>query len=557
MSKLKEEIIKAEILNKIKELKYHTAIVECALFRKSEDERLWHIYVLKITLATRSDQSHMQRLIEKDRFVLFRTFWSLEMLEKFLSALINVRKVFEENLQRYPEEGIAFNIGGYEARICGNYPREEVQFVGSDFSKQYYHIHTENPFYIVDYAFYIADCAVIYTRPPNLENDDASFSNPAQAVNYYFNLYFETNNNDFQNRWAGIILPIDGVKIKNCIVSGKSIEIEIERDGSFLEPNSLDLNVICTGKNREIFPKRVGIENKTRFEVPFHPSVVEIKLSKSDTKLDQWKWIENRQSPGEPNLLDQLSLPEIVSISNMEKTEAPVGMMSPQENLREVEQRFEKARKEYEFWTTPGKCQPGSDQWTSVRERYQLAKDDLERAMKKSADFGKTDLEEQLMMDVLLPIYNRKKFEGDCQKYFSEASRQKSFLALVVIDIDHFKAVNDNFGHTVGDQVLQIVAKQIKEIVGSRGNVYRYGGEEFVVLLPNYTVMEVQPFAERLRREIESLHVVEIGRKVTISAGVSAYPELVEKPERLFETADKAVYSAKDTGRNRVVLHQP
>lgn len=307
MSRLKEEIFKEEITSYIEKLKYRSAIVECALFKKSQDEENWYSYVLKVILDNALPQSEITKFIDKDRFVLFKTSWSLEMLGNFLSALINVRKVQNENNQQYPKEGIMFDIGGYKARICGNYRRAEIDLVGSDIAKRYFSLRLDKPFYFADYSFYYADGSLLSTHPPILDNEEAVFSNPAQAVKYYFDLSFDSNTADFQNPWAGIILPIHGARIKKCTVSGKNVDVEIEKDGDLLGPEKLNMSVICTGKEGEILPKKIKIEKTAVIQANFTPSVVEIDLFKENLKLDHWSWAEIRQSREQNNLQSLLN----------------------------------------------------------------------------------------------------------------------------------------------------------------------------------------------------------------------------------------------------------
>jgi uncharacterized protein (TIGR02391 family) len=290
MSELKEERFKQEILNKLKEFQYQTAVVECALFKQNKDENKWYIYILKITLERKKHKEDIQLFIEKDRFVLFRKFWSIQLLKGFLSALTYVRKAYNENNQSYPKEGIVFNIGGYQAEICGNYPRDEMQFVGSDIAKNYYNLRADTPFYMVDYALYTGSGGILNTRPPNLEGEDPPFSNPAQAVNHYFDLYLDTNNSDFRGQWVGIILPVCGVKIKNYKVTGKNLKIEIDNDGILFGKERLDLNVICQNKEQRPFSKKLLAEKKISIPIPFLPSIVNVSLFKGSLKLDHCTW---------------------------------------------------------------------------------------------------------------------------------------------------------------------------------------------------------------------------------------------------------------------------
>ena len=129
-------------------------------------------------------------------------------------------------------------------------------------------------------------------------------------------------------------------------------------------------------------------------------------------------------------------------------------------------------------------------------------------------------------------------------------------------DIDFFKSVNDTYGHAVGDCVLKTVAKQIKKELREYDIPSRYGGEEFTILLPNTSLEEATVVAERLRYSIEKkiINIEEYGIEnvskisVTISVGVAQYKNAMKEPENLYQAADKALYTAKENGRNRVIV---
>lgn len=136
------------------------------------------------------------------------------------------------------------------------------------------------------------------------------------------------------------------------------------------------------------------------------------------------------------------------------------------------------------------------------------------------------------------------------------ASATPRALAAIMMDIDHFKKVNDTYGHRRGDEVLVSVASTLRQIIGRRGRAYRWGGEEFVVLLPGFSEGEAAAVGERLRAAIEG---ADLGRQepksVTASFGVAELsPE--EDPAAFIERADKALYRAKNGGRNRVVASE-
>jgi diguanylate cyclase (GGDEF)-like protein len=124
-----------------------------------------------------------------------------------------------------------------------------------------------------------------------------------------------------------------------------------------------------------------------------------------------------------------------------------------------------------------------------------------------------------------------------------------------MIDVDHFKAVNDEHGHPAGDAVLRELSRLLKEQVRTVDSIGRYGGEEFVVLLPHTPTDEAHQTADRLRRSVDT-HAFRHGEKalhVTVSVGVATYPgDGIASAEDLIREADKALYRAKQSGRNQV-----
>lgn len=155
-------------------------------------------------------------------------------------------------------------------------------------------------------------------------------------------------------------------------------------------------------------------------------------------------------------------------------------------------------------------------------------------------------------IDELLGLYRRNVFDRDLQKFAADLDEAGEPIALIMVDLDKFKLINDSYGHPVGDTVLQFVAAQIKRTTGSKGKAYRYGGEELAIILPNYAVEETVAVAERLRGEIEAASIGDKNIKVTASFGVAQLPSHGNSAEALLEAADSALYDAKALGRNVV-----
>jgi diguanylate cyclase (GGDEF)-like protein len=160
--------------------------------------------------------------------------------------------------------------------------------------------------------------------------------------------------------------------------------------------------------------------------------------------------------------------------------------------------------------------------------------------------------------DGLTGVANRRRFDEALAEAWTAAAGERRELALVLVDIDHFKSFNDRFGHLVGDDCLKRVAHALHdEVAGAGGLVARYGGEEFAILLAHGGREPAQALAERLRERVarEALRPIDAAQLplVTISVGVAALQaEAGVAPERLVEAADQALYRAKQGGRNRV-----
>ena len=162
-------------------------------------------------------------------------------------------------------------------------------------------------------------------------------------------------------------------------------------------------------------------------------------------------------------------------------------------------------------------------------------------------------LEHLATRDPLTNCYNRRSFFEQFDIQWGSAQRCGSPLSAVMVDIDHFKLVNDNHGHSVGDTVLQKVADTLQRVVGDRGIVARYGGEEFTLLLPNIDLADASALAENIRKEIEQIKLSQLS--VTASLGVSSLSQSPVSPQDLLDQADRCLYFAKRNGRNKVARY--
>ena len=165
-------------------------------------------------------------------------------------------------------------------------------------------------------------------------------------------------------------------------------------------------------------------------------------------------------------------------------------------------------------------------------------------------------LEEELKKlsttDQLTGAYNRRGFEDFFARESSRATRYQDPLALALFDIDHFKKINDLHGHDAGDKVLQELVKLTTNQVRDVDSVFRWGGEEFLLLMPNTPLEGAELVVERLREKVAS-STFSVPSQVTISIGVSLYMS-GEESDELVKRADMALYQAKDSGRNCVVV---
>ncbi len=160
------------------------------------------------------------------------------------------------------------------------------------------------------------------------------------------------------------------------------------------------------------------------------------------------------------------------------------------------------------------------------------------------------------LRDPLTRIYNKKYFIDQLTTEVSYVKRHKSALSLIIFDLDHFKRVNDTFGHVAGDHVLVKIAELVQSMLRNEDIFARYGGEEFVIILRGIALNDAGILAERVREAVEICNFDFEHHKitVTVSVGVAEYNTENDEPLALVEAADAALYAAKAAGRNRVLL---
>lgn len=160
------------------------------------------------------------------------------------------------------------------------------------------------------------------------------------------------------------------------------------------------------------------------------------------------------------------------------------------------------------------------------------------------------ELERLATRDPMTGCLNRRSFFIHFDNYWSESARHDDELSCVMVDVDHFKSINDNHGHSVGDDVLKAVARCLLESARDYDIVARYGGEEFSILMPRTNISEAAQAAERVRQALEALKIGDL--KVTASLGVSCRRQGAGDPQQMLDQADKCLYFAKRNGRNQV-----
>lgn len=189
-----------------------------------------------------------------------------------------------------------------------------------------------------------------------------------------------------------------------------------------------------------------------------------------------------------------------------------------------------------------------------ILEELLEAREKQYKELAKELERKNISLSERVSIDNLTGIKNRYYFDERIKEEVDLAKRQKVSFSLLLFDLDHFKHVNDNFGHDIGDKVLKRVTDAVSKIIRSYDIFARWGGEEFVVLMPNTTEAEAVLAAEKIRKAVEDIIHPDI-EKITISIGIAIW-EVDDDVDQIFVKADKALYTAKNQGRNRVIVYK-
>jgi diguanylate cyclase (GGDEF)-like protein len=221
------------------------------------------------------------------------------------------------------------------------------------------------------------------------------------------------------------------------------------------------------------------------------------------------------------------------------------------------------------FDIPPGSMQPFSlilqeanEELSDLNTSYELLVIELKQAKGKAEKLANelhsanVTLHEMAFRDALTGLYNHRFFQEAMDKELERSKRYQRDFSLIIFDIDHFKKVNDTYGHPIGDRVLAAIARAAEQAVRGADIIARYGGEEFAIIMPETDFMSASAVAERLRGNIEHLDIVvdDTTIKATVSVGYTSYRHNIKVQEKgaIIDMADKALYIAKQSGRNKV-----
>jgi diguanylate cyclase (GGDEF)-like protein len=201
--------------------------------------------------------------------------------------------------------------------------------------------------------------------------------------------------------------------------------------------------------------------------------------------------------------------------------------------------------------STPGMDQKHRQHLSSIVERMVLALSNIDL---------KEQLTYQALHDEITGFYNRRYLADYLPREIHRAERYHHNLSLIMLDVDYFKHFNDTYGHLLGDLILEKISTLISSLLRKSDLSFRYGGEEFLLVLPETTLLEAKEKAEVIRSAIHDLSIEwqeQPLEKVSISGGISSFPELTQSSEELIQQADSALYRAKEDGRNQIQIFHP
>lgn len=220
----------------------------------------------------------------------------------------------------------------------------------------------------------------------------------------------------------------------------------------------------------------------------------------------------------------------------------------------------------HQYFVVTGDSNPWDEDFRIKRKGYFVTSNNILAVRKVDQDAFKSpiftldeetdehpkEVEKEVDLDPVTKIPSRRQMDLDLGNVFSKSTERKSPLALLVVDLDNFKQINSEVGHSGGDEALHAVAQKLLQCVEHKGMVYRYSvGDELVVVLPNYEMDEAMAVAERIRKGVEQLSHPG-STKLTVTIGLATYPDPIDMPQKLFEAADKQLMAGKKKEKNRI-----
>jgi diguanylate cyclase (GGDEF)-like protein/PAS domain S-box-containing protein len=214
------------------------------------------------------------------------------------------------------------------------------------------------------------------------------------------------------------------------------------------------------------------------------------------------------------------------------------------------------------IWDSAGRllCYEGSLEDITFRKEAEKALAKANEGLRaRLSEIGmlQEQLRERAIRDPLTNLYNRRYLEEMLDKELAKAERKSYPVSLIMMDVDNFKRINDTYGHEAGDHLLRSLADFILTSIRSSDTACRFGGDEFVIVMPEAAIGLAYERGEKLRQGVEARPMTEAGMtdRVTISAGISVFPAHGATMEELLRSADQALYLAKSQGRNRVAVN--
>lgn len=254
--------------------------------------------------------------------------------------------------------------------------------------------------------------------------------------------------------------------------------------------------------------------------------------------ISMQKYAPNAFSREQIRLLETIAIQAAIAIENSQLFEAVV-------------------RSEREAARTARVAQEELAQRRIAHDALEKAHEQLQEKIKQIEGL-QVELREQAVRDPLTGLFNRRYLKETLEREVSRAKRWKLPIGIMIMDIDEFKNVNDHYGHSAGDRMLQAMGELLKANIRAEDIVCRYGGEEFVVVMPGASLNVAYQRAQLIRAKFEKLRIPFEGEELqaTVSLGVAAYPVHGSDGEDALIRADRALYQAKQAGRNRVVAYQ-